>query len=62
MSTINKFTVSKVKIIDLIMYSVTLFIDFQVLFLTQDIKDVAHDFLNAMCSMIYKILNSQKHF
>lgn len=62
MRTINKFTVSKVKIIDLIMYSVTLFIDFQVLFLTQDIKDIAHDFLNVMCSVIYKILNSQKNF
>lgn len=44
MSTMSKFTVSKVNIIDLIMYSAALFIDFQVLFLTQKAKDITNSF------------------
>ena len=43
------------------MCNVTLFIDVQVLLLTE-LKDVTNNYFNTMCSMAYEVLNSQISF
>lgn len=52
MSIINKFTISKVKIIDLIMYNVGPFQHWE-------LKDIPNNYFHAMCPMTFKNLKSQ---